>query len=334
MNKRLLIIILTLTCVTRRVDMKNIKDLKDAKENGFDCFARGGREIFLKVSKQEGSYLQSIEQSTGKTVNHKSCITFDDGDVYCQTWHIRDIPNTKKAYKFKALDHKGNVLWEGEKEVVPREALFYCYHTHDIKNLKVSHDIGSSTGSGIIIKWDIQFWDQKFSPRHNVTINGKSYTNNGDNKLLNPINCRRWKCSLIIPTWSDGCSTGMNSSISNICVKTEFDLNAGEINRYKKRHMTTTCTVFKKTCPGVPSWRYNKIFVTCNQTQYKFFYKNIFHIRVINVKSILRFQKKYIPLYVMNMTNHIKLRLRRFLRLKSKKLLGIIERFTWSIMFS
>lgn len=249
MNKRLLIIILSLTWVFRRAELKRLRSLSDAKQNGFDCFLRGGRDMFLKVYKQ-GSYLQSIEQSTGKTTNHKSCLTTDGGEVYCETWNVRDLSSTKKAYKFKALDREGNVIWEGNRYIVPHEALFYCYRTHGIKNLKASDDVASS--GGIIIKWRIQFWDQKFSPKHNVFINGKSYTHSKDNNDLNQIKCHKWKCSLTVSTWNDGCSTETNSSISDICVKTKFDLNAGDVNRYKKRHMTTTCTVFKKACPSVP----------------------------------------------------------------------------------
>ena len=251
-NKRLLIIILSLTWITREVHLKRIRSLSDAKRNGFDCFTRGGREMFLKASNKGGSYLQSIEQSTGKITNHKNCLTTDNGDVYCETWNVRDLAKTMKTYKFKGIDHEGNVIWEGNRDIVPQEALFYCYHTHNIKNLKVSNDLGSRNG-GIIINWQIQFWDQMFSPKHDVIINGKRYTNNKDDSQLNQIKCNRWKCSLTLSTWKDGCSTGTNSSISNICIKTKFDLKAGDVNKYKRRHMTTTCTVFKKACPGVPS---------------------------------------------------------------------------------
>ena len=129
MNIKRLLIIILLKWITREVHLKRIRSLSEAKRNGFDCFTRGGREMLLKASNKGGSYLQSIEQSTGKITNHKNCLTTDNGDVYCETWNVRDLAKTMKTYKFKGIDHEGNVIWEGNRDIVPQEALFYCMVT-------------------------------------------------------------------------------------------------------------------------------------------------------------------------------------------------------------
>ena len=228
-----ILIMFSFACFMQRTFSKPVKSIEDAKLYGFDCRLRGGREMLLKVSKEKGSYLQSVEQGTGKTVDHKDCLTLGD-DIYCETWHIRDS-KTKNTYKFKGVDQNGNTLWEGKQYIVPHHALFYCYQNHHIKNVKVANAEG-----GIGVRWDINYWDNLFSPRHIVTVNG---VRNGQE--LHQSDCHRSSCQIIVPKGSKDCN------IKNICIKTKFDLKDG-VSLYKRRHMTRTCTTFKPTCAGVP----------------------------------------------------------------------------------
>ena len=227
--------LLCLACCLQTTLSKSIRSKKEASDSGFDCVLRAGREIFIKIPIEHtrDAYLQSIEKSSGEVTDHKYCRILDNNH-YCKTLNIYGSKQKMlKAYKYRAIDAKtGEPIWEGRDYVVPQHLLFYCYKSHSIEKIHVNQG-----DKGVTLSWKKNYWDSRFSPKHTVTIDG---VRNGQE--LEQKDCGRDTCKILIQNTGE-CVVG----IKKVCVKTKFDLKDGK-NKYKKRHMVETCTVYDELC--------------------------------------------------------------------------------------
>ena len=171
--------------------------------------------------------LQSEEIETGKLTNHQRCFQIKGNDfIWCSTWNIYDNQKINKIYRFSAINTKTmKTVWKDSKLYIPRHHLFSCYKDHNIDNLKAV-----STGEhSLNLKWTVNFYDDQFSPKHIITVDGKK---NG--KKILQKNCIDGQCVIEL--------NNLNRCYTHeICVKTKFNLNDGK-NIYKKRNMVKTCT--------------------------------------------------------------------------------------------
>ena len=197
----------------------------------FECGIRSGVEMLIKIDVTNLSYeqlsnitLQTQELVSGKIANHQRCMLATTPGLWCKTWSIFNRAAMTKAYRFRAIDKTTKqVLWDSETWYVPRHQIFHCYTSHDIKQLTTIEKDGQTT-----LQWKINDYDNKFSPMHIITIDGRK-----NNQKIMQKDCDTRVCSLAL--------NGLNNcKRQKICVKTKFDVLDGK-RPYRQRHMVKTC---------------------------------------------------------------------------------------------